>query len=139
MPGELGELLKMALCEPQRTMRLDLGEEDLSKEQLMLTSMATTVIEAELVYEDQKRRICKILSLNCPHTLGRAGHGGKGGEARRWVLGGNGPFPEHNHMWGHQQGSTFQFTSWSGSRLQYIHGCSVVTKGKVMVQMSLSW
>lgn len=104
MLGELGELLKIALCEPQRAMRLDLGEEDLGKEQLMLTSMATAVIEAELIYKDQKRRIYEILSLNFSHKLSRAGHEGKGREVGRWVLGGNHPFPERNYTWGHQQG-----------------------------------
>lgn len=50
MLGEPGELLKFALCEPQKVSRLDLGEEDLGKEQLMFTNMVAVAIVTEFIH-----------------------------------------------------------------------------------------
>ena len=52
MLGEPGELLKIALCETQRDSRLDLGEEDLGKEQPMFTDMAAVAIVTKFLYRD---------------------------------------------------------------------------------------
>lgn len=42
--------MKFALCEPQKVSRLDLGEEDLGKEQLMFTNMVAVAIVTEFIH-----------------------------------------------------------------------------------------
>lgn len=83
-------MLRIGLCEPQRDVTPDLGEEDLSKKQLTFTSMVAVGIATEFIHKDQKRKMWKAMSLNFLHraeqTLGME-QKERRGEARRWVLG----------------------------------------------------
>lgn len=47
--------MKFALCEPQKVSRLDLGEEDLGKEQLMFTNTVAVAIVTEFIYYRLKK------------------------------------------------------------------------------------
>lgn len=57
MLGGPGDLLKIALCKPQIAARLNLGEEDLGKEQLTFTGMVALRIATKFIYKDQTRRM----------------------------------------------------------------------------------